>query len=189
MGRSIALPGTLPALQESRGRLTVHVTAPPRPNSIPAGAVAGVWLALAAVGGVLALIAYQETSFLRASQPVTPASDLALRVERDQAKVRLSWDPWPRGESAVVRVLDGKYAYQFFLTGIQFRQGTMAYSPIHDDIVFQITAYDSARKSVTETTRYIAVAPTVPPPDVKPVHIRKASKSRSGHRISRAGAR
>jgi periplasmic protein TonB len=101
--------------------------------------------------------------------PATAEAGLALRIERNAGDILLTWnrdaDAIRRATKAVLQISDGTQQENVAMDLNQLRTGSIVYTPVTSDVVFQmqVTA-DGQAEPVSETVRVLRTRPS-PMPD------------------------
>ena len=115
--------------------------------------------------------------------PVNPAeSGLALRIERNAGDILLTWnrdaDAIKRASRAVLSINDGPQHENVEMDLSQLRTGSIVYSPVTSDVVFemQVTAAGQSQP-VSETVRVLRTRPSPMPEQTAAVPAQSPSGS------------
>jgi hypothetical protein len=99
--------------------------------------------------------------------PHTQHSTVDLRLDHSGKDWKLSWNTdhglLSRASRAELLIGDGSHQVKQLLTPAQIRAGNILYSPVSEDVVFHLQAYDSANNTVGETLRVVHSGPVTPP--------------------------
>lgn len=129
---------------------------PPRRIRLRPPRMKTVAWAAAALAGV-AILEYQILAG-RPQPAEPPAHAASLRVERSGDYLRLHWDPSApavrNADKAVLSISEGELQKEFQLDKNQLTQGSVAYSPSGNDVIFRLELHQSDRK-VSEAVRVI----------------------------------
>ena len=133
-----------------------------------------LWIALGVVASVVLVGGLLFTSGMlrlrNRTLPVNPGeTGLALRIERNAGDILLTWnrdaDAIKHASRAVLAINDGQQHENVEMDLAQLRTGSIVYSPVTSDVVFQMEVTAAGQSQpVSETVRVLRTRPS-PMPD------------------------
>lgn len=133
-----------------------------------------IWVAVGVLGSAALGAGFLFTSGVLHNRGVklpaaVPEAGLALRVERNEADILLTWnrdaDSIKRATRAVLSISDGPQQENVDMDLLQLRTGSIVYSPVTSDVVFRMDVTTSGNSQpASETVRVLRTRPS-PMPD------------------------